>query len=678
VCSARFRALSETREATEQRLALALTLGAFAFALVVQSGFFSWSTRVRGDIDSPRGVAFTMLGGAWQGRAVIGPGPAWFGGLYPLTLGWSARILGVSFDGLVSVVSWLTPLALPAALWMLGRRVWPDRPLGRGLLVFVGTVGSSLATDSRAEWVQSVLPSGANVWPLYPRDAALVLLPVALALAMRSDRWRDAVWSGLVAATAVCVHGQIGAATIGVVAGWYAWRGLRGEGDAWVRNGAVAVGTALAGSLWWWAPRVWAWWEYRPLVLDNFPSFAPLDLTPVGLVVALGLVGIMAVTGALFARGARWTVLGFFLVWIALDIPLVIVTQLAGNPNATTARRSLLLIGVPLVVLAANGALRLADRFDGRVVVPVLVVALCIPSVAEVLHMRDFVGRRWSARAIGTEGEQQEIWSPAIADLRRAVEDRGQVSVLAPSADGVVVWTQSGAQPYGPALRGTIKLGLDPARTTGIGYLTRVHETERAFSGGWGALCELVSRRHLPYVVVRADRETVAVYDRTPPARYRVAPQDRDRASLTRTVAPGVYYRDRNVREALVLARGRSIPVGFADPRVRRVVVEGTWTPGAPDVPRVGLVLPDGRRIAPRSEHVGWLRRFSFATPDGVPRGARIEGRMPFGISRVQGFVARPGGVAPGRATRFGPAAVALPRGVVCGAVPKAARSGQE
>ena len=635
---------------------------AFVFALVVQSGFFTWSDVLRGDLDYHRGVAATMQGGAWQGRDVIGPGPSWFGGLYPLVLGWAARLLDVSFDGLVSVVSWFTPLALPAVLWLLGRQVWPDRPLGRGLLVFVGTVGSSLALDPAAEWAGGVLPSSLNIWPLYPRDIAVVLVALALALAMRSDEVRDAALAGVTAAVAVCVHGQVGALAIIVVGAWYAWHGAVRGGTAWRRNALLAVGVGVVGSAWWWAPRLVAWWEHRPLLLANYPGFVPLDVSPQGLLVALGFVGVLAVVGALTVR-ARAAVLGFLLLWVVAGIPLIVGAQLLGNPNATTARRSLLLLSIPLVVLAAQGALVLADRLDARLVAGVLVVVLSVPSVAEVLHMRDFVARRWSSAAAGTEGERDAVWSEALTRLQDLVRSRGRVSVLAPDQDGALIWSRSGAQPHALTLRGTIKLGLDPASTTGVSFLQRVRETQRAYTGGWDALCRLATARDLPFVVLHTGDGLVAVHDRQPAARHRVAPDRRDSASIRREVAPGVTYRDRNLHEDLLLAEGASIPVGFADPAVRRLVVEGIWPARSPDQPRLELVLPDGRRLEPAVDHVGWTRQATFAV-DGIPAGARLVARVPVAVGRIRGSVSAPAGVP----AAGGPRARVVPRRTVCAA----------
>src|SRR4051812_2373595 len=166
----------------DRRIAGALIVGTLLFALVVQSNFFEFSNSMRGDMAYHRGVALTMTAHLWQGQGPIHGIITYFGGLFPFTFGWASRALGVSFDALVSVASWPFTLVLPLVLLALGRALWPRRALEPALLVVIGTIGSSLAFDRNAEWVFSVLPSGANAWPMYPRDVALVAMIGALAV----------------------------------------------------------------------------------------------------------------------------------------------------------------------------------------------------------------------------------------------------------------------------------------------------------------------------------------------------------------------------------------------------------------------------------------------------------------------------------------------------------------
>src|SRR5690349_16091765 len=105
----------------DRRIAGGLIVGTLVYALVVQSNFFEFSNSMRGDIDYHRGVAFTMTAHLWQGQGPIHGVISYFGGLYPFTFGWASRALGVSFDALVSVVSWPFTLVLPLVLLALGR-----------------------------------------------------------------------------------------------------------------------------------------------------------------------------------------------------------------------------------------------------------------------------------------------------------------------------------------------------------------------------------------------------------------------------------------------------------------------------------------------------------------------------------------------------------------------------
>src|SRR6478736_5714142 len=190
----------------DRRIAGGLILGTLLFALVVQSNFFEFSDSMRSDIAYHRGVALTMTAHLWQGEGPIHGVISYFGGLYPFTLGWASKLLGVSFDAVVSVVSWPFTLILPLVLLALGRALWPKRALEPALLVLIGTVGSSLAFDRNAEWVFSVLPSGANAWPVYPRDVALVAMIGALAVVLRPLTTRRVVTAGALVTVAVCTQ----------------------------------------------------------------------------------------------------------------------------------------------------------------------------------------------------------------------------------------------------------------------------------------------------------------------------------------------------------------------------------------------------------------------------------------------------------------------------------------
>ncbi|HEX7520827.1 MAG TPA: hypothetical protein VF441_02090, partial [Acidimicrobiia bacterium] len=272
-----------------------MVLATFLFAFAVQSQFFAYTNSLRGDAAYHRGGAETMLNGHLQGEGPLPGLLSYYGGLYPLTLAAGIRILGVSFDGLLSVVSWFATLALPAALVLLARRVWPERPLEQGILVLVGTVGSSLALDARVEWINSFLPSGANIWPLYPRDVAVVLLVLALGVAMGGESLRRYAAVGLLAGVAVATQAQVGLLTVVAVAVWaFVQTGWEHRRDAFPRA-LVAVGVAAAASAWWWVPRVAAVIKDRPLLLQSYPKGAGLSIATI--LSGFGVTGVLALIG---------------------------------------------------------------------------------------------------------------------------------------------------------------------------------------------------------------------------------------------------------------------------------------------------------------------------------------------------------------------------------------------
>ena len=88
-----------------------------------------------------RGVGLTMSVGSFSGEGPIHGILSYYGGLYSLAFGWDRGPFDVPFDRLVSVVSWPFVLALPLALWWLGRGIWPGKALEPAVFVFLGTVG---------------------------------------------------------------------------------------------------------------------------------------------------------------------------------------------------------------------------------------------------------------------------------------------------------------------------------------------------------------------------------------------------------------------------------------------------------------------------------------------------------------------------------------------------------
>jgi hypothetical protein len=641
-------AVAEDRPPRVERLVAAgLLIVTFVFALLAQTLLFHRSSAMGGDIEYHRGVAFTMTAGSWQGEGPIDGVISYFGGLYPFVIGWIARLSGASFDSVLSVVSWPFVLVLPLALWWLGRRIWPGTVLEPAVLAFLGTVGSSLALDDRAMWVNSVLPSGSNLWPIYPRDVALVLLVVALAIVLgRGERWR-VVAAGAVAGVAICVHAQIGVYAVAVVAAYLVWR-------AWapraVKQCAVDLvilgGTAVVVSVWWWAPRLDVALDSRRLVLKSYPGLTSPDSSLAGVVVALGLVGLLALFGLVLGLRDRRPTARFAAAWLLVLAPLALLGSVVGDLGVITPRRMWFLAAVPLVICAAIAA-SACIRVAPVVVSIVLVAVVLVPSVSEAIQTRDLVTELW---AQPPEGDQfaEAAWAPALKRLQDAMLDHGSVAVVAPDNDALYVWRHSGAQPFSFLPSGAVKLGFDPARTTDYGYLQRVRMSEDAFAVGRSGLCRLADRTDADFVVLRRDGDLLGTHDGRPSSRYRVDPRDRTTETVNRPVGPGLRYFDKSSTEILQVAPSKALPLGWSDPDVRRLDV---YQDRIRPVPPLTLVLPDGRRIVPRLERAGRSLILQFSTPEGIPPGTAlvVNHRGRARISRIIGYEPASGLPAPER-----------------------------
>lgn len=616
----------------EDRAARVVLGAVLLFAVVVQSQLFAVVHDMRGDLAYHRGVALTMTAGSWQGEGPVSGVMSYFGGLFPLVLGWSAEVTHADPDVLLSVVSWASTVTLPWALLVVGRRVWPGAVLEPALLVLVGTVGSSLALSRDAAWVYSVLPSGTNQWPLYPRDVAVVLLYAALATALGGPSSRRALATGLVCAVAIGTHAQVGAYATAVATVLVAVV-HRSSGAAWSRSvlAAAASGlTAAVASAWWWWPRLLLARDIGGMDLRSHPLLPSLDTTPWGLLDAYGLVGVLGVAGlAATVRGTP--VQRFFGVWLLVLLPGVLAEPLLGDQGVITGRRIWLFAGIPLVVCAAAGAAWLLRRLPRDRALPALVllaVCLAVPSTIEVVQTRALVDASWQGPGDDLGADD---WGATLSSLRSETRAGGGVVVVAPDNDAASLWEQTGAQPFSLLLNGRNKIGYDLERTTGTSYVDRVRLQQEAFAGGRTGLCRLAGRVGADRIVLRHADGLLGLHDLRPSAAFRVDPSDRDRSTIRRRVAPGVDYLDLNSTEVLSLEEGATIPVGFAaaNATLLEVGFRGTST----DAP-LELVHRDGSRLAGtrRLLHVE-----GFAV-SGVPRGALLRATRPVQVSRVTAY----------------------------------------
>ncbi|MEO6469582.1 MAG: hypothetical protein ABIP21_10820 [Acidimicrobiia bacterium] len=618
----------------ESMVARMLIGGSFLFAIIGQTLLFHTAPLMGGDARYHRGVALTMSAGSFQGEGPIHGLITYFGGLYPFSLGWGSRILGTDFDRLVSIVSWFAVLALPYALLRLGRAIWTPGRIEVALLVFLGTIGSSLGGDIYARWVYSVLPSGSNTWPLYPRDVALVLLIVALTMVIADDSPKRIVGAAVIAGLTVCVHAQLGIYTVGVLLAHTGWQAVQHRQlRAAVRRGAVTAGVAFGVSAWWWIPRVAATIESSRLFLASYPGLSRPDSSPKGLLVALGPVGLLAVPGLVLAIRHRNRA-RFFGVWLVALLPLVLLARATGDAGIVTERRVWFFAALPLIVCATIAAAAGFRRVRPQIAALILVPVIVAPSVFELVQTSHDVAA-WAAPPPGSP-LNLELWKPAFRDLRRdVVATSGNSVVLAPDNDAMFVWTQTGAQPYSSWISGSIKLGFDPKSLTGTGYLTRVHRLADAFDAGRSGVCALARSSHSRAVVLRRLDGMLGTHDVRPAARFRVGPGRRDVASTNRTIGPGTRYLDLNATDMVQIETGSSIELDWvAAASVRTVEVTVFPPTDAADV--VVLTLPDGTTIRPRLRAEGAY--LSFETPHGVPQGSKLVANTTIAIERVIGY----------------------------------------
>ncbi len=635
----------DSTSVTEQWTARILILLAFGFAIVFHTLFFHRAELIGGDIRYHRGVALTMSAGNFQGEGPIHGLLSYYGGLYPFVFGWTSRILGVSFDTVVSVASWIAAPLLPMSLLYLGRSIFPSkRRLEIALLVFLGTIGSSLNTEPFARWVYSVLPSGAGEFPVFPRDIALLLLITALGITLRADTDRRRASAAFIAAITISFHAQIGIYTAAALVGVEVWRLVPARRFAALvlRSGVIAF-VAAAGSAWWWMPRVDAAITSKQLLLANYPGTPSADVSPLGLLVALGPLGVLALPGIWFAwRGSKVTRL--FACWLIAFVPFIGGSQLLGDVNVLTGRRALFFAAVPLVVCATMAAAAAVRRL-GPAVTVIVVLAVGIPSGLEVWGTRTPIGR-WDYAHTGPLFAHED-WAAAQDQLRTQVLDHGSAVVISPDSDGVFIWGQTGAQPYSMLLPGSIKLGFDPGPLTGTSSEVRVRRLNQAFDGGLPGLCRLAGASHADLLVLRQYQGLLGTHDLRPASRFRVAPADRNESTISREVGPGLHYFDHSSNETLTISPGSSIPLHWNAPTVRRVEVWLNYAGPGP-LP-VALTLPDGTRIEPKV--VDGLR-LEFATPHGIPAGARLVAGVEISLDRMIGYEPAKGVTVRGRAHR--------------------------
>jgi hypothetical protein len=391
----------------------------------------------------------------------------------------------------------------------------------------------------------------------------------------------------------------------------------------------------VVASSWWWIPRVIAALQSGRLLLDSSPSLPRPDGSAIGILNALGVVGILAVGGLLVVWSESAAHRGFG-IWLLLFVPMIVFGGALADEGLITQRRAWLFAAIPMVVVATCGAAALLRVLPTVPVLVVLVVALVVPSTVEIVHTRDDLVAHWQERPLGTFGTRQ--WDEALTTLRARTLGANGTVVLAPDVDAAFVWERTGAQPFSLWLSGSTKLGFDPAGLTPWGYLERVRLQDAAFRAGLPGLCSLARRTGASGLVLRHYGRLLGTHDRRPSAVYRVGPQHRTRATLRRTVAPGTRYLDLNSTEALHLAAGARIPVGWSSARVRRLDVGML---GPPRADAMALVPPSGAPVRPTDVGASRVTKLRFDVR-GIRPGTYLRARRPVTVVRTTGFEPAP------------------------------------
>ncbi len=580
----------------DRRLGYALLGLALVWAAVVGSNFLQVSSWIAGDIAYHRGVSYTMQGAAWQGEGPFVGLLTYYGGLYPLVLGWFTEALGVPFDTVLSVASWGIALLWPAAAWWLSGRVWPGRPVARGLFVVLATTAAPF-TNRVLIWVDSPLASAQNAFPAYPRDLALILLLVAMGSSLAGSRRSRVLGTGLAIGGIVVFHLQIAMVTGWLVVALALVMAARDRSLAPLKEVAAAGALALVVSAWWWIPRVDATITSGGLLLGGFPGSPPLRLGLDNIFMAFGVVAVLAAFG-LAVVAARRPLPGRllpFAIWLIALLPLVVADRLVDGSDLLSERRAWLLASIPLTVVAASTAALVVGRLRRQAAIAFIALVVIAPSIPGTLATVRLVRDAWDPGRIGGRVFDTTRWDPLLADLVTRVRAEGHHVVDTYDGYAAWVWSLSGAQVPSLWLPGPFKLGFDPEVMTGTGYLDRLRAQEAAFDGGRAAICAHASSNAAGSIVLDVQGGLVGTLDETPASPYRVDPVERSSATIERRVAPGIFYVDKGSLDVLRLEAGRHWQPRFRSSTAGLLALEFT-TP----VPR--LTLPGGSPLGPLVE----------------------------------------------------------------------------
>jgi hypothetical protein len=619
-----------------------MIVGSFLFAFVIQSVFFSKSNWMLADLAYHRGVAYTMQGEMFQGEGPYAGLISYYGGLYPLGLGLAAEITGRTFDSVLSVGSWFGTLLMPAALLLLGWRLWRNDLFAIGFFMSLGTLAVPFTTNWDELWVESILPSGASYWPVYPRDIALALACIALWAVLSDSRRMRTIGLGLIVGLCLLFHAQMG-----ILLAWFlillaGWRAIRSRQPEPLIEVAMAGGIALAVTAWWWIPRLIAFLQSGTLLIADHASRVPFNPGLLQLLIGFGCAGVLALAAIVYfaIRRPSGTQAWIFVAWIAAFLPLIALSRVVPALDLFTERRLWLVISLAVMGLATCGIVVVTKRTPAVVLAALVIVTVALPSIpanqATVRRVRNAVNVAWRP---GNAGMARQLdvakWRVAMRQLNGLVRQQGRANVVTYDSYGAWAWSFSGAQVINLWTPGPFKLGFDPKKLTGKSYLERNSLLQAAFDAGPAGICALAASESADAILLRTYRGLVGLYDRSLASPYRLDPAERPDAPIVREVEPGVWYVDVNVRDGLRLQPGATLTIPWAAPDVSRLglLVAADAFPGS-DIVSIKTPTAEARIAGRVKEGLGW----EYVDITGVEGGVTITALQEVEVLELTGF----------------------------------------
>jgi hypothetical protein len=617
------------------------------FALVVQSGFFSFSNWMLGDLAYHRGVAYTMQAGLVEGEGPFRGLLTYYGGLYPLIVGTLASVFGTTFDTIVSVVSWLGGPVWVLAAWLLARRLWPSDGLTIGIFVLLATVAVPFSMDRTITgdvWVSSTLAASHAYWPVYPRDVALILMPILAAALLDPHRGRRVVSCGLLIGAMVSFHLELGPLAGLLAAAVIGWGALRDRQPRRLLDIVAVAGISLLVSAWWWIPRAQAVLAGGGLLIADYPLNVPLRLDVPTYLTSMGVVGLLSLIGFPLLLNPRFRspAATLVLVWAATILLLIPFDRIAPDLDPVNERRLWVVFSIPATAAAALAAAQIARVVPRRVTVGLAIAAMLSlgPGMKATL---DYVNAFWRIEGYaGHMAYDPSVWWPLWDRLHEENVNRRGIVMATYDTYAVWTWSFTGAQQVSTWLPGAFKLGFDPEALTGMGYLERNQVVGRAFTGR-AAMCSVLPSLSATELLLDGSDGLVATYDRTPASDYRIDPRHRSLETINREVGPGIMYQDLSGFDQLELLPGGSYRIGWSDPDIRQIAIVAHLPAGTPGPMTVDVGGQVGRFVADS----GAPTRYVLDTPHGVQDGIVISASRRLRLFRVSGYAPVPGVDAP-------------------------------